>query len=201
MLTRSGANRKNMHQLQAANAAVARHHMPSVETQPALFSPSARVNSISSNASTAMSPTADASAPSLDHGSSPGAGSLFMGGGLGGQGPQLTCKCLNIAPFVLLFVTLACRWTSGPRLRRRWFAPNQVWWWWAGLAVPVYPCTPPPPLSHANRRQSTDHSCLQTRNIGAGGEAPGCEVTSNCRGQASCNQPSLPLGAICVLDM
>lgn len=76
--------------------------MPSVDTQS--VTPSARVNSVSSTTTAGMSPTADASAPSLNAGSgSPGTGNLFMSPGLGGQGPQLTCKCLNIAPFDLCY--------------------------------------------------------------------------------------------------
>lgn len=90
--------RKNIHQLQAANAAVARH-VASVE--PPSTTPNARVNSISSSTPAAISPSGDVSGLSLNPGSgSPGAANLFADGGLGGQAAQLTCKCLNVAPLV-----------------------------------------------------------------------------------------------------
>lgn len=106
--------RKNIHQLQAANAAVARH-VASVE--PPSATTSARVNSISSSTPAAISPTGDVSGLPLNPGSgSPGAPNLFSDGGLGGQAAHLTCKCLNAAP--LVFTVSAAihrrRWTCLP---------------------------------------------------------------------------------------
>ena len=132
--TRSGLThfdpqfRKNIHQLQAANAAVARH-VASVE--PPTTTTNARVNSISSSTPAAISPNGDVSGLSLNPGSgSPAAPSLFSDGGLGGQAAQLTCKCLSVwPPLSLLFRPFAGGAGASsvyPRGRR---APNQDFVW------------------------------------------------------------------------
>ena len=113
--------RKNIHQLQAANAAVAQH-MRSVETQSTTAG--AHVNPIASSTATALSPAADASVPSLDASTgSPGTGSLFMSSGLGEQDPQLTCKCLNITPLLCYSVANAHARASGQGLVSLYLPP------------------------------------------------------------------------------
>lgn len=145
--------RKNIHQLQAANAAVARH-VASVE--PPSTTPNARVNSISSSTPAAISPSGDVSGLPLNPGSgSPGAANLFADSGLGGQAAQLTCRSLNVAPHVFAVrrsfsgaAGLVCPSPkpacSESRFHREW------------LRVAWPPCVPryPAPLSHGSRRAS-----------------------------------------------
>ena len=144
--TRSGLThfdpqfRKNIHQLQAANAAVARH-VASVE--PPTTTTNARVNSISSSTPAAISPNGDVSGLSLNPGSgSPAAPSLFADGGLSGQAAQLTCKCLNIAA-PLVFAVSAIRrrrWASLFHPRGRSAPKSRFHWEW--LQVAWRPCVP-----------------------------------------------------------